>query len=305
MRDAGSLIVSKFKQNMYVGCLTVLIALPFVGGFFWFISTGLDQLPRDQISVTSPIFSILLFSGLILLSEAILFLTAFIVIRNRSRQFDQIFLPLGFTGSKFMIQGRHYQKRLNEHYIDIYIYRGPTVEIRFSVPVDGAFQCFLSSSIPVSVANSLQKESYQSDNNVLKPYVFYPAENTWLPKFLDELIVAEAVNSLMSTGAEWAIFKRLELMPGELIFNLYRSRLWNLYPLAADEISTWIQQLALLSEELQTFELSKIAETIASERTLSRSKMDKLLTNIVLFFVLGLPSIIILIITFAIITIDK
>ncbi|HEX7557002.1 MAG TPA: hypothetical protein VF338_10295 [Leptolinea sp.] len=290
-------MASRIKQNLVVGCLTVLIALPLVGGFFWFLTIGLDQLPRDQISVTSPIFKILLFSGLILLSEAIPFLIVYIVIRRRSRQLDQIFLPLGFTGSNYMIQGRHYQKRLNEHYIDIYIFRGPTVEIWFSVPVDGAFRCFLTSSIPVSIANGLQKESYRSDNNALKPYVFYPAENTWLPKFLDELTVAEAVNSLMSTGADWAIFKRLELIPGELIFNLYKSRLWNLYPLVPDEISAWIQQLALLAEELQAFDLPKVAATIATERTLSRIKMDKLLTNIVLFFVLDLPCIIVLIIT--------
>ncbi len=236
---------------------------------------------------------------------AVLLVVSLLVINSRARRVDEIFVPLGFTGSRYMIQGRQYHKNNSGRPVHIYFFRGPTLEVRIDSNVNTAFQVFKKSSIPASFARSFQKIPYQSDNPVLESLAFYPADSQWLPGFLEGHSAVQAIHDLMYDGADWAIFRRLELLPGELLLNLYQSKEWNSYPLDQSEVKNWIKQLNILADELQVANLPVAEGNLTSSRAQSRLGMDNILTKAIIVIVFGMPLCMILVFIFALLAVGN
>jgi hypothetical protein len=300
MQDLGNLYISRLRRRINISCLTAIIGIPCLVGLFWFIFNVLVPSLEGRHISSSPFMLTLLFSGLIVFCVAVPLVISYFVINRRARKLDDVFIPLGFAGSTYMFDGRQYQMNNNGRQINVYFYRGPTLEIRITIPVNANFQVFQQSSIQVSVAHNLHKDAWRSDDPQLEPLAFYPADSQWLPAFLKDPSAVDAVQQLMNRGADWAIFRRLELLPGELLLNLYQSKEWNSYPLDQGDVKNWIQQLDILADELLAADLPIVDESLAATRAQSRNGIEKLVTTSILAIFFGMPLcvIIVFIITF-------
>ncbi|NLF49826.1 MAG: hypothetical protein GX577_01690 [Leptolinea sp.] len=289
MRDVGDIYVSGIKRRFYIGCLTAIIGLPCLGGFFWFLlnSQGFEMEGMDALSPTSITIAAVILS--ILIGVAIPAVLSVFLIKRRADQFDAIFLPLGFTGSMYLLNGRQYHRVDGNTQISIYIFRGPTVEVRVTAPVNAEFRVLQEKSLPAAIGSSLKSHGIRSTEPELDSFVFYPADSGWLPHFIQNQNVARAINLLMSGGAEWAIFRRLELQPGELSLHLNRSREWKSFPISPSEVVTWIRQMTVLSDELQAEGLPKADLTVASDRLKTKQGLNVFVMVVILSILVALP----------------
>jgi hypothetical protein len=150
-------------------------------------------------------------------------LLTLVVIRQRATSLDAVFTPLGLRGGNYLIYGRHYQGQVAGREMDVYLYRGPTIELRVQTRVFTRLQIFHRDSIPAGVARMWNKRPLASPPG-LEEYVIYPLDESWAGGWLGAEQVAEAIRTLMTVGAEWAVFRTVELQPGEVVLHLYRSR---------------------------------------------------------------------------------
>jgi hypothetical protein len=295
MRDMGDVFVSGMKRRLYIGCLSAMVGLPCLGGLFWLIFNGFIPMAEGTDLASSPMLPILIVSGTTEICVAIFGVTMFFAVKRRASEWDEIFLPLGFTGRMYMINGRQYQRKDGNRMVSAFVYRGPTIELRITAPVDAEFRVFHKGSLPATVAGSLNNAGYVSDDPELESLVFYPVGSPWLPGFLQGRSAMQAISQLMKSGAEWAIFRRLELISGELILNLYRSREWNSFPVSSDEVRNWVRNLNSLADDLQASALPEGGIEAAAGRVVSRQGLDKTLMTVVMAIVIGMPVCMILV----------
>lgn len=289
MRDVGDNYVSGLKRRFIIGCLTALVGLPCLGGFFWFLinSSGFELEEMGTSSPTTITIAVVVLS--VLIGVVIPVVLSIFLIKRRAGQFDALFLPLGFTGSMYMLNGRQYHRVDGNTQISIYIFRGPTVEVRVTAPVNAEFRVLQENSLPAVIGSSLKNRGIRSTEPELNSFIFYSADSGWLPHFLQNQNVSRAINLLMNEGAKWAIFRRLELQPGELSLHLNRSREWNSFPISSSDVSIWIRQMNVLSDELQAEGLPKADLTVAADRLKVKQGLNVFVMIVILSILVVLP----------------
>ena len=296
MNQVGNVIVQNTKRRFLIGCLSALIGLPLMACCLFFIATVVFP-ALDKMAASSEVdagsmgliivgISILLMFGLVAFVVAIM---GFVVFR-RARALDAVFIPLGFTGKNYMIYGRHYQGQFGGKEVDIYIYRGPTLEIRMRSTVKTRVQITGKGSLPVAVAGMFKKEPLQIDDPIMEPFSVYPMDEAWAINLLKDNRVGQAIRVLMTHSAEWALFRHVEIQPGEVLLYIYRTKTLFTNLNQFQNIQPWLQALQVLAESAENQpESEKIAQPTSATSREARQKRSKILFYAVLFILLGMP----------------
>jgi hypothetical protein len=228
----------------------MVIALPLVGFLFWLITQRATSVPMDGGDTPNSIRRFLIVAVSVILCTAVPAVIGILVIGRRAAKLDEIFLPLGFTGRWFMLTGRAYYRNIIGREINIYIFKGPTLDIRMPIPVNAQMRVFRRDSIPAQMAGRLNTPEFLPQIPDLEELAFYPVDALWLGEFLEGIQAAKAIHSLMMDGADWAVFRQVELLPGELNLHLYESKEMNAWPLDQAVVSNWIASMETLTDEL-------------------------------------------------------
>lgn len=289
MRDLKDVYLTRVKRGIFIGCITTLVGIPCLGGLFWFIFNVLTPGLENQNLPDSSMTPVVIVSVSILVSMMIPLVVGWFMIKRRARVLDELFLPMGFTGSLYLLNGRQYHRRDGKRDVDIYYYRGPTIEIQISALVDGEFRVLCKDSLPSTLAGKLKTDAIISEDPELLPYAFYPSSSQWLMGFLSKSNVAHAMHELMSSGADWAIFRRVELYSGKLQLHLSKSRTVNTFPLSHSEITNWLRQLNSLADELEAAGLPDIDTIKVNRQVQSRQAMNNILGISIVGIIFGLP----------------
>jgi hypothetical protein len=294
MRQLTDLLMAFAKRRLLVGCISTLVSIPvmcvclFV--LFSIVLPAMDALARSGDGNTAAFVlvggGLVVFFVMLVIPVGILLVTLI----QRARALDAIFTTsLGLTGSQYLLSGRHYQGQLGGREVDVYIYRGPTIELRLKTGVLTRAQFFHSDSIPVGVAGALNKPPLEPLPG-LDGYAVYSLDESWTRSWLADERALEAVRTLMSLGAEWAVFRSLELQPGEVVFHLYRSR--NLFvssiPLGAAR--EWLAALERLAQSAEVQPAPTItAEPFRAASRESRERTNKIQKYAIAFIVFVMP----------------
>lgn len=289
MQQVGNYYAGKLKRRILVGCLTTLIGVPCMGGcligIFGFLLPWLSTLDNKSM----PMVLLLLFVLVLVILLGGGLVTALFVIARRTRTLDAIFKPLDLTGSTYMLYGRQYHGQMNGRTLDIYIFRGPTVEFHLSTPVQTRFQVFPSASVPASVGQAFGKQPVQIRDPQYGDYALFPLDYAWVQSLLGLPAVLPAIQTLMTRGADWAVFRRTELQPGEVVLNLYRSRSWFSDSLAELDVRAWLGCLQVLAESAESLPLPVVSASAQPAEYQTRQKMSKLLTISIVLIVFIMP----------------
>jgi hypothetical protein len=294
MRELTNLYVERTKRRWLIGCISTLVSLPLMCCCLILLPTVVFP-ALDNVAATgneNTTLFVMLGVGLVALIGllGVPVVIALVLINRNTRSLDAIFTPLGLTGSAYMLYGRHYQGQLAGREVDVYIYRGPTVEFRLKTNVQTRAQFYLRDSIPVNVAKVLNKQPLEAAAPGLEGYAVYPLDETWTRNLLVDPLAVEAIQKLMTLGAGWAIFRRVEIQPGEVLLHLDRSRQMFSSPLDSVAVQTWLTALESLALAVE----SQPAPAVAAEPFLaatrqSRQSLNKFLLYAVLFIVFVMP----------------
>jgi len=294
MNEVLGSAVGQTKRRLLIGCLTLLIGVPVIGCcllvMFTMILPALDSSISSGDNSSFPawllILGLLFVIGLIVIPVGI---AGFTILR-RARALDSEINPLGFVGKAYMLYGRQYQGSYLDHEADIYIYRGPTVEVRLKSSIQTRVLINPKESVSTAAANVFGKSPLQNGNPSLEAYAIYPEEETWALNLVKNPEAAEAIQLLMTHGAEWAVIRRLEIQPGEIVLYLHRSKKMGSKLIDQSALQNWLQsltKLALAAENLPEPQ-EKMQSTVNNTRQ-SRQKISQALPYVIGAIVVGLP----------------
>jgi hypothetical protein len=293
MRDLGSLFAERFKRRLVVGCLSTviggvvgcccLILLPTV--FLPFLDTVAAGGNENT--------TMLVLLGIGLLALFFLFavpvIVALVLIQRRARALDAVFTPLGLTGRSYMLYGRHYQGQFAGREVDIYIYRGPTVEVRLRATPQTRVQVMAKGSLPASVAGAFNKQPLALNDPALEAFAIYPVDEPWTCALLAEPPASQALQTLMTVGASWAIFRTVELQPGEVLLHLNRSRQSFFSSIDLSNVRTWLESLQTLAQTAESLPAPQVTAPPTGVTRQGREQLNKFLLYTVLFIVFVMP----------------
>jgi hypothetical protein len=215
---------------------------------------------------------------------------ALVLIWRRARALDAVFTPLGLTGRSYMLYGRHYQGQFAGREVDIYIYRGPTVEIRLRATPQTRIQVMAKGSLPASVAGAFSKQPLALNNPALEAFAIYPVDEPWTRALLAEAPASQALQVLMTVGASWAIFRTVELQPGEVLLHLNRSRQSFFSGLELGSVHAWLESLQTLAQTAESLPAPQVTAPPTGVTRQSREQLNKFLLYAVLFIVFVMPA---------------
>lgn len=294
MRDIGNLYVQRTKRRLFIGCISTLVSIPVGCCCLVLLATvifpALDGIAAGGNENTATL--VIVGVGLLSLVGLIgIPLVALIVLTlRRTRALDTIFTPLGLTGSAYMLYGRHYQGQIGGREVDIYIYRGPTVEIRLKTTVLTRAQVLPKGSLPASVAGMFDKQPIATDNPALEAFSIYPQDEAWVRNLLTDPRSVDSIRTLMTLGANWAIFRRVEIQPGEVLLHLYRSHQFFGNSVELNAAQTWLAALQSLAQAAESQPKPEVtAQPFSASSRQSRQKMSYFLVYAVVFIVFIMP----------------
>ncbi len=294
MRDTGSLFSAGIRRGLFIGCISTLVAIPIIGGCLVLLPTvifpGLDQLAAGGNGNTAMLVVLALvlvaMVGLIALPLAVVL----VLTLRRAHYLDSIFLPLGLTGSFYMLIGRHYQGQLAGREADVYIYRGPSVEIRLKAASQTRLIVTPQGSLPASLAQLFDRQPVETGNPVLKAYSIFPSDKAWAGALLAEARTAASIQTLMTRGANWAILRRVEIQPGEV--GLYLNRSHSIFgnSINLDSARAWLKALESLAQAVEDQPAPAIPERLVGEPARpARQKKSTFLVYAVIALIFIMP----------------
>jgi hypothetical protein len=298
MRDMFSVFTAGTKRRLMIGCLSALVGLPISACCLALLFTlgipALDSLAARGSGSTT--LWVILGVGLAALAGLIgVPLVVMVVLTlRRARILEAVFTPLGLTGSLYMLTGRHYQGEIGGRQVDVYIYRGPTVEIRLQAAVRSSLLVVPKGSLPTSTARIFDRQPLTTSDPALEAYSFYSQDQAWAASLLADLRLVGVLQTLMTLGADWAIFRRVEVQPGEVMLYLYRSRRMFGNSLDLTGTSSWLNALGSLAQAAESQALAgstgeaAIPVPNASSR-LARQKRSRFLGYAVAILVFIMP----------------
>jgi hypothetical protein len=271
MRDTLSVFASGTKRRLMIGCISTLVSLPIVACCLALLITlgfpALDSLAAGGNGNTT--LWVILGVGLVALVGLIgIPLVVLVVLTlRRARALDAVFTPMGLSGRSYMLTGRHYQGEIGGRQADVYIYRGPTVEIRLQAAVRAKLLVVPKGSLPTSMARVFDRQPVTTGDPALGAYSIYSQDRAWADSLLADLRIGGAIQTLMTLGADWAIFRRVEIQPGEVMLYLYRSR--RMFGNSLDLIAApaWLNALRLLAQVAESQPVSEVTGEVAAEVT--------------------------------------
>jgi hypothetical protein len=294
MRDVVSVAAAGTRRRLMIGCLSALIGVPVMACCLTLMVTALfpalDSLAAGGNGNTSML--VILAAGLVALVALIgIPLVALVVLTlRRARALDAIFTPMGLTGKSYMLIGRHYEGKFSGRELDVYIYRGPTVEIRLQAAVQTSLLVVAKGSLPTSTAQVFGRQPLPADSLALSAFSIYPQDKAWASALLADTNTGAAIQTLMTLGADWAIFRRVEIQPGEVMLTLYRSRrtFGNSIDLSAAQ--AWLNALKSLAQVAESQSAPEgINRAVEASSRQSRQKRSNFLVYAVVFLVFIMP----------------
>jgi hypothetical protein len=177
-----------------------------------------------QLIVTNNRVTYSLYAGLIPLlllaiGLALVLICSSAQLARRRRQLDAIFRPLGLEGRSYFQNGRQYHGSFSGRQVDVYLSRGPQLEIYLEAPL----KTRLSLSPPDKLIEWAEKKASQkavhSEDPALSRLVIYTADEAWTQALLSDPESSAVLQRL--TASTFSGSPQVKLQPDALALRLY------------------------------------------------------------------------------------
>ena len=271
MSKLGRIYIAKQKRS----CLVLLIVVPIVvllAGAFIFVPLWLVQ--NNQWSPT-----VVLWGGTLFLSSILGFGVVFgtFVIRRRTKQLEAIFGAggLGLQGSYYLFQFRQYHGTINNRNVDVYFYRGPTIDIYLQTPLQTRFTVG-DKNQPASLINApLNQPLREAGDSGWLDLCVDALDQTWMHNFLGRQQARNSIRHLLQSNQD-AVLRQINLRPNafELCFRHTTSVF--AYHLSREEVQSWFADLFQIADIAERIPAPTITHQAGALEQLRQSNRDKL-----------------------------
>ena len=267
--------MSTFLRETQTGCLrslviqviAVLIVVP-LGCVLIFLP--LTLVTRSDLSIWWLIIPASLFL-LILVGGGIGALV--LVVRKRIHHTDALFAPLGLEGKPYSMFFRQYRGSLGERQAETYFYRGPTLEVDISTPLQTRLAVTGQHADTLAFARLMNREPLVLTDPALGEFTAFGLDETWSKQLLAQPGVADLLRRMISFEGSFRR-RHVILRPGWLRLQLFGSR--NLLNFTLDVTPEQVQGW---TDDLQT--LARIAERLpAPQATAGESSAERMARSI-------------------------
>jgi len=285
-------MTNKTIQAWGAGCGQSLLIRLFAAalvGLAMLVCIGLAAIVPLPAGVDRQMVLLLAFMAAVLGSIALTLVGAVGVVVWRGRRLDAAFAPLGLTPSQYLLNGRQYHGQVNGRQVDIYFYRGPTLDVHVGTPLRTRLSIGRRDRVGLALAGLANRQPLPLADPQLANLAVFPLDAAWAQGVLAEPAVRDLVLRLMddtAPGAGAFEIRQLLLQPEALLLRHYRTRAGGQ---TAEAVRGWLNDLSALLRLLETAPPpTATAEAGGLERTL-RSDRNTLTTRIYLitFGVLG------------------
>lgn len=192
------------------------------------------------------------------------------MIRRRATQLDAVFNPLGLTGKAYLWYGRQYHSTLIGRQMDVYFYRGPSLDIYIASPLNTHLGIRLKGRLSQMASSLYNRPELVSNDPDLVHLGIYPLDEPWTRELLSDAQAKAAILRLMSVETEFEL-RNLLFQPEAIQFQIHRI---NLKGITAENLRIWVNDLLVLvkiAESLPTPNISSVASVMERKTRLSRS----------------------------------
>ncbi|MGD1994706.1 MAG: hypothetical protein PVI59_16055 [Anaerolineae bacterium] len=169
------------------------------------------------------------------------------VLLRRKRRLDAAFTPLGLAGGRYMLTGRQYHGAVDGRRVSARFYRGPTLEVRLSTPLETRFGIAEEGTTTLPLARLAGRQPLDLEALELSGLHVFARDEGWTRSLLADPEARTRIRRLMNAAEDWALVRQVVLEPGAFCLRLYRSRRLFTYEIRPEDVRQWLDDLHTLA----------------------------------------------------------
>ena len=212
---------------------------------------------------------------------------------RRKRWLDALFIPWGLTGSRYMISGRQYEGAVQGREVIARFYRGPTLDLYVSTPLQTRLGIAEQSRTGLALAGMVGREPLALDDPEMDGLSIFALDEEWARSLLADPEAKSLLLQLMRAGESWVLMRQVYLQPGAFYLRLYRNRNLFKYGIEPEEAQAWLDDLLALARIAEGLPAPQVTAEESGAERMVRSGRTFSITLIVVALLVGVPTCII------------
>ncbi len=184
----------------------------------------------------------------------------------RAQRLDAVFTPLGLEGGAYQSFFRQYHGTVQERQVDVYLYRGPVLEVEVGTPLQTRLGVTGPHADTRFLAGLIHREPLSLPDAALNDLTIFGADEGWARSLLDNAHAVELLRRLIAPQGSWTR-QQVILRPGawKLMFSgSTRVFGFDLAPDQAQQLLDDLLRLVRIAERLPAPQVT--AELTSSEQ---------------------------------------
>jgi hypothetical protein len=196
---------------------------------------------------------------------------------RRKRWLDSVFTPLGLTGSTYTISGRQYQGTVEGREVTARFYRGPTLDLYVSTPLQTRLGIAAKSQAGLALAGLFNRQSLSLEDPDLDTLSVFALDENWGHSLLADPEAKVLLQRLMKAADSWALIQQVHLQPGAFFMRLYRNKNLFKYGFTLEEVQQWLDDLMALARIAESLPAPQVtAEETAAEQLVRSGRLTSI-----------------------------
>jgi hypothetical protein len=198
--------------------------------------------------------------------------------RNQYNQkLDAAFVPMGLPGKVYLWNGRQYHGVLNGRQVDVYFYRGPSLEIYIASQLHTRLGIGLKGRINQFASNRLNLPELVMGDPRLAHLGIFSLDEGWGRELLSQSPAMEAILrlTLLQPGLE---FRNLLFQPEAVKFQLHHINIDTITP---ENLHAWVSDLTELIRIAEALPLPHVTDKATAMENKARLRRSDLTLPIV------------------------
>ncbi|MEK9162522.1 MAG: hypothetical protein AAB261_04420 [Chloroflexota bacterium] len=182
---------------------------------------------------------------------------------RRASQLDEAFKPLGLEGKMYLTNGRQYHGTVQGRRVDIYFYRGPTLEIFVEATIKSRIGIGVKSSVGAAVAGMINRQPLELGDADYAPFSIYANDSQWARDIFADPTFKQAAIRLATNKTSYGLYNLIIAPGGVQIQRRYIST----NAITPESVREWINDLIAVARIVEAQPApQKVEEESASSR---------------------------------------
>ena len=169
------------------------------------------------------------------------------MVSARARGLDAAFTPLGLRGGMYFLNGRQYHGQIAGRAVDVYFYRGPTLDLYLAAKLGTRLGLGLQNRVGTALAGLLKRPALELTDPVLADYSVYAHYETWARALLRDPAAGPALERLLRDLGGYEL-RQLHAQPDAWLLRLYHTYTDRITP---DSVRGWLRDLEFLARSAE------------------------------------------------------